>query len=129
MVSKMSHQPVAGTLWKAKKADRYLDEDRDTINAKTITEFLMVFLFALGQDVQASQIKKNTGEEAQWYDCRLSWRWSALWLFVRVTLQLTFEKSVQMGTERLYKSVLFLMTHILDLPSTSMPYEHLQLIS
>ncbi|KAJ5981576.1 hypothetical protein N7522_013560 [Penicillium canescens] len=40
-ISRMSHQPVAGTKPKIKKSEQQHDEDRDTTHPKMVTEFLM----------------------------------------------------------------------------------------
>ncbi|KAJ5794287.1 hypothetical protein N7457_000886 [Penicillium paradoxum] len=130
MLSKMSHQPVTNTLLKVKKAGQYHDEDRDTVHPKMVTEFLMALLRPRSQEVQSVQIAKNTREEVIWQDCRSPWRRSALWLLVRVALQLTFSRfSFQLGPDKLYKGfMVFFMAHVLSLPCPSMSSEDLQLM-
>jgi hypothetical protein len=97
-IARMSRQPVAGTKPKIVKAGQQHDEDRDTTDPKIITdpklitELLMSVLHPRSVDIQALQIHKCTREEVMWSDCRSPWRRSALWLFVRVILQIAFRR-------------------------------------
>ncbi|KAF7173011.1 hypothetical protein CNMCM6106_007163 [Aspergillus hiratsukae] len=88
----MSHQSVAGTKPKVKKARQEHDEDRDTTNPKMVTEFLAAFLRPCAAVFDGLQIQKNTREEVLWLDSRFPWRRSPLWLLVRVALQVILRR-------------------------------------
>ncbi|KAJ9318556.1 hypothetical protein DTO271D3_1218 [Paecilomyces variotii] len=88
----MSHQSVAGTKPKVKKARQKHDEDRDTTNPKMVTEFLAAFLRPCAAMFDSLQIHKNTREEVLWLDSRFPWRRSPLWLLVRVALQVILRR-------------------------------------
>lgn len=88
----MSHQSVAGTKPKVKKARQEHDEDRDTTNPKMVTEFLAAFLRPCAAVFDGLQIHKNTREEVLWLDSRFPWRRSPLWLLVRVALQVILRR-------------------------------------
>lgn len=124
----MSHQPVADTKPKVKKADQKHGEDRDTTHPKMVTEFFMAVLRPLCIDVDAPQIQKNTREEVLWHDCQSPWRRSALWLLIRVTLQLIFRRlSGEERADDLYKQFMaYLMSSIIDtLSKKKMPSENI----
>lgn len=77
------------------------------------------------------QIQKNTREEVMWLDCRSPWRRSALWLLVRVILQLTFHRSsIEANVGNLYKQfMVFFMATIVDKASTEVSSESLFLMN
>jgi hypothetical protein len=102
-LAKMSHQPVPGTKPKVAKAQQEHDEDRDTTHPKMVTEFLMATLHPRCSGVDALQIQKNTREEVMWHNSRSPWRRSALWLFVRVTIQLVFRRLSAQDCDDFYK--------------------------
>ncbi|KAJ5117788.1 hypothetical protein N7448_011420 [Penicillium atrosanguineum] len=130
-VSRMSHQPVAGTKPRVKKSGQEHDETRDTTHPKMVTELLMSTLRPRCTDVATVQIQKNTREEVVWLNCESPWRRSALWLLVRVTLQLVFRRLSTGGSlDNLYKQfMIFFMTSIVDRASIAMPSESLFLMS
>lgn len=130
-ISTMSHQPVAGTKPKVKKAGQEHDEDRDTTHPKMVTEFLMSTLRPRCTDISTAQIQKNTREEVMWPDCRSPWRRSALWFLVRVLLQLTFYRSsIETNVGNLYKQfMVFFMATIVDKASTEVSSEDLFLMN
>ncbi|KAJ5527297.1 hypothetical protein N7513_011456 [Penicillium frequentans] len=124
-IARMSHQPVAGTKPKVKKAQEEHDEDRDTTHPKMVTELLMSTLRPRCTDFTAAQIQKNTRDEVMWLSCRLPWRRSPLWLLVRVILQLAFRRlSKEESSDDLYKEfMIFLLASIVDRVSTAMRSE------
>ncbi|KAJ5636116.1 uncharacterized protein N7484_009429 [Penicillium longicatenatum] len=130
-IARMSHQRVAGTKPKVKKAKQEHDEDRDTTHPKMVTEFLMSTLRPRCTDVTAAQIQKNTREEVMWLDCQSPWRRSALWLLVRVVLQLVFHRLARKESSGdLYKQfMVFFMTSIVDRASSAMQSESLFLMN
>ncbi|OQD78015.1 hypothetical protein PENANT_c098G01996 [Penicillium antarcticum] len=124
-ISRMSHQPVAGTKPRVKKAKQEHDETRDTTHPKMVTELLMSTLRPRCTDVTSVQIEKNTREEVLWLNCKSPWHRSALWLLVRVVLQLVFRRLPAEGSlDDLYKQfMVFFMTSITDRASIAMPSE------
>jgi len=54
MLAKMSHQPVAETKPKVRKAGWMHDEDWDTTHLKIVTELFMGFLRSVGKLVDVS---------------------------------------------------------------------------
>lgn len=97
-LARMSQQPVAGTKPRIRKAREDHDEDRDTTDPKMVTEFMISVLRPRGRDCVGDQIHKNTREEVMWLDSRSPWRRSALWLFMRVILHLTFTRLTSFKT-------------------------------
>ncbi|KAJ5471830.1 hypothetical protein N7539_008773 [Penicillium diatomitis] len=130
-ISRMSQQPVAGTKPKIRKANRQHDEDRDTTDPKMIVDFLMATLRPLSKDGIDEQIQKRCREEVMWRDCRSPWRRSALWLLIRVALQLVFSRLCDgRGVSQLYKSFLiYFMGSILDKTSETASHEMLHLMT
>jgi hypothetical protein len=127
-LAKMSHQPVAGTHAKVKKAGQQHDEDRDTTHPMMVTEFLNAFLRPLCTSVVCSQIQKNTREEVMWLDSRSPWRRSSLWLMIRVTLQLVLCRRAVHGEmpDDLYKQfMIFFMSCIASASPSAICSEHL----
>ena len=112
---KMSEQTAAETKAKVKKAAQMHDEDRDTKSPHVVTELLLAWLLPMGGEAQVSRIQKNTREDVLWRNTLLPWRRSPLWLLIRVTLQLIFQREVESApSDRLYKMfMVFLMSRIL----------------
>jgi hypothetical protein len=130
-LAKMSHQPVAGTQAKVKKAGQKHDEDRDTTHPMMVTEFLNAFLYPLCTSVVCSQIQKNTREEVMWLDSRSPWRRSSLWLLIRVALQLVLCRRTLHGEtpDDLYKRfMIFFMGCIVSAAPSTICSEHLQIM-
>lgn len=92
-LAKMSHQVVAETVPQTIKAEQSHDEERDTTDPRIVTEFLMSFLRANGSAAQVSGMWKRTREEVLWsHPHKTPWRRTAIWLLIRVSLQLTFSR-------------------------------------
>ncbi|KAJ5358297.1 hypothetical protein N7541_005455 [Penicillium brevicompactum] len=122
---RMGHQPAADTKPKVSKAQQEHDEDRDTTHPMMVTELLMSTLRPLSADAKATQIRKNTREEVMWRDSRSPWRRSALWLLVRVTLQLLYRRlSDEARLDDLYKQfMVFFMNFVVDKTSVGLSSE------
>lgn len=107
----MSHQPVADSITQVDKAGQSHHEERDTTAPDVVLELLMCVLRANGKSVQVSGIWKNTRDDILWSDGnKLPWRRTAIWLLLRVSLQLTLERL----SSALYKRFqIFMMAHIL----------------
>ncbi|KAI0886696.1 uncharacterized protein GGS22DRAFT_199079 [Annulohypoxylon maeteangense] len=113
---KMSHQRARDTKPRVKKAGKMQDEDRDTTHPKMVTDFFSSLVSYLGSPVQVDSICKHTREEVFWRNCKMPWHRSALWLLIRVALQLQFTRSVALHKcpEQAYKIFkIFFMTKIL----------------
>ncbi|KAL7928418.1 hypothetical protein V8C35DRAFT_332985 [Trichoderma chlorosporum] len=111
----MSHQEVTEAKPKILKKGESQIEERDTTNPFLVTDFLQTVLLAHGKETKpVSSICKNTREEVIWKDALMPWRRSPVWLLLRVTLQLIFER---LHSDRLlYKEyMIFLMTHALNM--------------
>ncbi len=70
------------------KAGSKTGESRDSVHPGLVTEMLMPMLAPLGQPVQVRQVRKRTRDDVLWKKVDLPWRRSALWLSVRVALQM-----------------------------------------
>ncbi|KAI1756223.1 hypothetical protein F4782DRAFT_526779 [Xylaria castorea] len=115
-LANMSHQPAHGTIPTVKKAGQMHQEGRDTTHPKMVTELLAAYLRSAGGMVEVSSILKKTRQDVLWKDARSPWRRSALWLLIRVTLQLFFSRQEnEWVKEHAYKNfILFLVAHILQ---------------
>ncbi|KAL4944048.1 hypothetical protein BDV06DRAFT_220625 [Aspergillus oleicola] len=125
-LAKMSHQYVAGTKPKVKKAQQEHEEDRDTTDPKMVTELFTAFLRPRATVVDSLQVHKYTREEVLWNRGRLPWRRSPLWLLIRVTLQLAIRRLCQSkGTYGdIYKHfMLYYMSFVLNRRSNAMSDE------
>lgn len=125
-LSKMSHQSVAGTKPRVKKARQQHDEDRDTTDPKMVTEFFTAFLRPCGNVFQNVQIQKNTREEVLWLESQMPWRRSPLWLLVRVSIQLVLERLCQRQgiQDDLYKQfMVYYMSFVLNFCSDQISSE------
>ncbi|KAH1900111.1 hypothetical protein KXV57_008631 [Aspergillus fumigatus] len=126
--AKLSHQPVAGTHAKVKKAGQMHDEDRDTTHPRMVTEFVTAFLRPLCTSVVCSQMEKNTREEVMWLDSRSPWRRSSLWLLIRVALQLVLHRRAvrEETADDLYKQfMVYFMSRIVSASPSTICSEHL----
>lgn len=115
-LSKMSHQPAGMTTPTVKKAGQMHREDRDTTHPKMVTELLAAYLRSVGTMVEVSSIIKHTRQDVLWDDARSPWHRSALWLLVRVALQLFFSRQEsEPAKPDFYKNyMLFLVAHTLQ---------------
>lgn len=117
---KMSYQAVSEALSKARKANQYHTEERDTVNPKIVTELLYGFLRGVGNEVDMTGITKNTREEVLWKQSKLPWRRSAVWLLIRLSLQLTLDRAT-IGSGELYKSfIIFFLSRVLSAATVNM---------
>ncbi|OJK01293.1 hypothetical protein ASPACDRAFT_51200 [Aspergillus aculeatus ATCC 16872] len=128
----MSRQPAPGTKPKVKKARHKHDEDRDTTNPMMVTELFTTFLRPQCRTVDSLQVRKNTREEVLWLDTLHPWRRSALWLQVRVTIQVFIRRLSQREgiSVDLYKVfMVFYMSSILHRCPESISSEHRYIMS
>ncbi|KAI1363994.1 hypothetical protein F5Y08DRAFT_353840 [Xylaria arbuscula] len=91
-LAKMANQSAYSTLPEVTKAGQKHQEDRDTHHPKVVTELLAAYLRSMGTTVEVSSIVKYTRQDVLWHDARSPWHRSALWLLIRVTLQLFFSR-------------------------------------
>ncbi|KAI0458811.1 hypothetical protein F5B21DRAFT_369579 [Xylaria acuta] len=115
-LARMTHQPAYATIPKVKKAGQAHEEDRDTAHPKVVTELLAAYLRSVGEMVEVSSILKNTRQDILWQKSRLPWHRSALWLLIRVALQLFFSRQEsEWLKDHAYKNyMLFFMAYILQ---------------
>lgn len=132
-LERMSHEEVAGTKIKVRKAGQDHDEDRDTTHPKVVTELFMAFLRPMCESCELSRICKNTREEVMYRNARFPWRRSSTWLMARVAMQLAMAReSEKLGAlKELYKSfMLFFMSYLLRfLSKRGIPSEYLHVMS
>ncbi|KAI8962385.1 hypothetical protein F5Y11DRAFT_322850 [Daldinia sp. FL1419] len=112
-LAKMTHQSAPGTQPQVKKNNRMHDENRDTTHPKIITELFSAFLLSMGSQVETKKIWKNTREEVFWEDAELPWHRSALWLLIRVVLQLLFTRSTSSHNDTFKTFMVYFMTQVL----------------
>ena len=90
------------------KAQTAVQEVRETVHPKYISELLVGILRGFGQPADVNRITKRIGDEVLWRDAYKPWRRSPLWLVLRVTLQ------TSLCINNLYKHfMLFFHTHLL----------------
>ena len=96
------------------KAGSKTGERRDSVHPGLVTEMLMPMLAPLGHPVQVRQVRKRTRDEVLWKNADLPWRRSALWLSVRVALQMALVSMMPSKASRIaYKNFMILfMTRI-----------------
>ncbi|KAJ8116579.1 hypothetical protein OPT61_g2025 [Boeremia exigua] len=91
-LAKMSTQTAPGFQPIVRKAGQDHDEERDTTHPGMVTDYFLNIIAALGKTTLVTRITKNTREEVLWDNCKQPWRRSPLWLLLRVTLQLLFNR-------------------------------------
>ncbi|KAI1464850.1 uncharacterized protein F4812DRAFT_440689 [Daldinia caldariorum] len=124
-LDKMTHQSAHGAQPQVQKAKEMHEEPRDTTHPKMVTELFSAFLLSVGDRPEVTKIWKNTREEVFWSNSKLPWHRSALWLLIRVVLQLIFTRSSCSSScpEHTYKAFMIcFMAYVLervpkDLPS------------
>jgi hypothetical protein len=92
-IAKMATQSAPGFQPQAHKNGKDEDENRDTTAPDLVTEFLMTMITVIGEATDVNRITKATREDVLWNDGVLPWRRSPLWLLVRVSLQLWFDRN------------------------------------
>ena len=107
-VGKMKRQTLAPALAKSKKAGEKPSEERESAHPKFITEMLTGILRAVGQVAQVDRFIKRFGDEVLWDNAKIPWRRSALWLVVRVSLQMV------LGIDDYKSFMIYFMVRILD---------------
>jgi hypothetical protein len=80
----------------ASKAGSVVNEVRETVHPRYISELLVGILQGCGQPAVIDRITKRIGDEILWDNAYKPWRRSPLWLILRVTLQTSLRvKSLQ----------------------------------
>ena len=99
------------------KAGSKTGETRESVHPGLVTEMLMSMLAPLGHSVQVRQVRKRTRDDVLWKKVDLPWRRSALWLSVRVALQMALVSITPSQVSRTaYKNfMIFFMTKIASL--------------
>lgn len=90
----------------------------DTSHPGLVTEYLMNVIAAIGEPVDATRIIKHTRDEVLSKSGTVPWRRSPLWLFIRVMLQLVFNRGAcrLLNPDELYKAfIILLLSRILAL--------------
>jgi hypothetical protein len=110
-IAKMATQSAPGFQPQARKNGKNEDEDRDTTAPDLVTDFLMPMITVVGEATDVKRIMKATREDVLWSDCMQPWRRSPLWLLIRVSLQLWFNRNVtnSQSPDSLYKAFMICM--------------------
>ncbi len=117
-LAKMSAQAAPNCLPQTRKAGQIHDETRNTMDPKMVTDYLMNVIANLGEVYEVLHIRKETREEVLWDSCELPWRRSPMWLLLRVTLQLHFNRECQSlrNPKALYKGfMIFVLCDVLSM--------------
>ena len=94
-----------------RKAGSIVDEERDTVHPRYITELLTGILRAVGRPADVQRITKHIGDDVVWNNSRLPWRRSPLWLIIKVAIQTTLKRNAL--SRNIYKSfILFFMNEL-----------------
>ena len=113
------------------KAGSKTGERRESVHPGLVTEMLMSMLAPLGHPVPVRQVRKRTRDDVLWKKVDLPWRRSALWLSVRVALQMALVSKMPSKVSRIeYKNfMILLMTKIASLVADGdFPSDLLQVI-
>ncbi|KIJ08194.1 hypothetical protein PAXINDRAFT_18651, partial [Paxillus involutus ATCC 200175] len=89
----MNDDTIPDALPVAKKAGSNVEETRDTVDPRYVTELLTVILRGVGRPADIVRISKRIGDDVVWTNSQLPWRRSSLWLVIRVSLQTTLEQT------------------------------------
>ncbi|KIJ07619.1 hypothetical protein PAXINDRAFT_19202, partial [Paxillus involutus ATCC 200175] len=89
----MNHDTIADAVPVTKKAGSNVEETRDTVDPRYVTELLTGILRGVGRPADIVRISKRIGDDVVWTNSQLPWRRSSLWLVIRVSLQTTLERS------------------------------------
>jgi len=99
------------TAPKTHKAGSTVDEGRDTVHPRYITELLIGILRGVGRPADIERITKRIGDDVVWNQSRLPWRRSPLWLVLRVGIQTTLKRNTL--DQNIYKTfMLFFMNEL-----------------
>ncbi|KAF9221820.1 hypothetical protein BS17DRAFT_710204 [Gyrodon lividus] len=104
----MDHDTIADAVPITKKAGSDVEETRDTVDPRYVTELLTGILRGVGRPADIVRISKRIGDDVVWTDSLLPWRRSSLWLVIRVSLQTTLEQTA-LGWHAYKTFMLFLM--------------------
>lgn len=113
------------------KAGSKTGETRESVHPGLVTEMLMSMLAPLGHSVKVRQVRKRTRDDVLWKQVDLPWRRSALWLSVRVALQMALLSLMPNKVSRTaYKNfMIFFLTKIASLVADAhFPSDLLQVI-
>ncbi|KAI9776497.1 MAG: hypothetical protein M1839_009531 [Geoglossum umbratile] len=110
----LSVEQVSNVMAKSRKARSVVDEKRDTVDPKLVTDMLMSLLAGTGDVVEPSPINKRIRDDVCWDDELMPWRRSGLWLVVRVAIQRAMVHDLGSDGGRLkYKNfMIFLLSRI-----------------
>ncbi|KAF7560418.1 hypothetical protein G7046_g3736 [Stylonectria norvegica] len=112
MLSKLSRQAVVEAEPERAGSGNLLSEQHDTTDPRLVTELLISFLQANGSSAEAKGVWKRTQDEVIGSDKNKSpWMRSALWLLLRVSLQITYKRS---ATDLYKRFQIFYMSRIIE---------------
>lgn len=125
-LSTMSFQEAIGMVPTVSSSQNEVQEPCDTTHPGLVAELVFSLLAPFSAPSGVKQLWKNTRDVVLWQDAFMPWRRSALWLHLRVVMQLLFDRHQDpMGcaetmNERLYKLfMLFLLATVLQYSQSS----------
>ena len=130
-LSSLDAEVIEEMMAQSYKAGEKTGENRESVHPGLVTEMLMSILAPLGHPVQVRQVRKRTRDDVLWKKVDLPWRRSALWLSVRVALQMALVSMMPSKVSRNeYKNFMILfMTRIGSLVADArFPSDLLQVI-
>ena len=95
----------------SRKARSTVVETRDTTHPRYITELLTGILRGVGGPADIVRISKRVGDDVVWNNSKLPWRRSSLWLVIKVTLQISLNRS-NLGRHTYKEFMLFFMCRL-----------------
>ncbi|KIK90485.1 hypothetical protein PAXRUDRAFT_14327 [Paxillus rubicundulus Ve08.2h10] len=109
----MNHDTIPDALPIAKKAGEDVEETRDTVDPRYVTELLTGILRGVGRPADIVRTSKRIGDDVVWTNSRLPWRRSSLWLVIRVLLQTTLERAA-LGLHTYKAFMIFFMDELAE---------------
>ncbi|KAF9235913.1 hypothetical protein BU15DRAFT_77520 [Melanogaster broomeanus] len=106
----MNDDRITDALPVTYKAGSQVEETRDTVDPRYVTELLTGILRGIGHPADIVRISKRIGDDVVYTNALLPWRRSSLWLVIRVALQTTLEQPEALGRQT-YKAFMIFFMH------------------
>ncbi|KAF9232102.1 hypothetical protein BU15DRAFT_81615 [Melanogaster broomeanus] len=105
----MNDDRITDALPVTYKAGSQVEETRDTVDPRYVTELLTGILRGIGHPADIVRISKRIGDDVVYTSSLLPWRRSSLWLVIRVALQTTLEQPEALGRQTYTAFMIFFM--------------------
>ncbi|KAF9235916.1 hypothetical protein BU15DRAFT_64461 [Melanogaster broomeanus] len=106
----MNDNRITDALPVTHKARSQVEETRDTVDPRYVTELLTGILRGIGHPADIVRISKRIGDDVVYTNALRPWRRSSLWLVIRVALQTTLEQPEALGRQT-YKAFMIFFMH------------------